>query len=494
MVNNKKDAVAYMHDLTLTKQQMRTTKSYLASKNVMFPNTNQLLEMRKSLHPNINSELDNTGVSVDYTELVTMTTTTLLNVIENAEKIDSGMELTVTYKDSGDTAGSQTVWKSAEMTDASDHLFQYSLVPILVEQGVKTLWKKPSPNSATSCQPIYLLRASEDEAHVIDLVFPTTDQHRTHLENNTMEIVSESGKEYTVQHKIHDTMKDLKLKKKLSGIGGGDCILCGSRKADWKDVEKIKEGFPITRDAEETLALFEQLMVKGNGEILRSAKDYDHRQGLTTEPKTTSNQHSITVLHSYINVLGWFLEVLYHCECGYECWVEKKTVLGEHIRTSKGRVQETLRPAGLVVDKVGGAHAKTGTSNDGNTGLNFFLQKNREVVAACVEEKYKDVIKTLHKKISILLRAISSCSHKVDHTKIVELTTKISLLIAEKLPWVDINWTLHGVLHHSAELIFLNGGCSLGTQSCCHSQDIELSLVAIFQAKGVNTSQLRKFD
>ena len=264
MVNNKKDsfstkdAVAYMHDLTLTKQQMRTTKSYLASKNVMFPNTNQLLEMRKSLRPNINSELDNTGVSVDYTELVTMTTTSLLNVIENAEKIDLGMELTVMYKDGGDTAGSQTVWKSAEMTDVPDHLFQYSLVPILVEQGVKTLWKNPSPNSATLCRPIYLPRASEDEAHVIDLVFPTTDQHRTHLENYTME----SGKEYTVQHKIHDTMKDLKLKKKLSGIGGGDCILCGSRKADWKDVEKIKEGFPITRDAEETRALFEQLMVE----------------------------------------------------------------------------------------------------------------------------------------------------------------------------------------------------------------------------------------
>ena len=93
------------------------------------------------------------------------------------------------------------------------------------------------------------------------------------------------------------------------------------------------------------------------------------------------------------------------------------------------------------------------------------MQKNLEVVAACVEEKYKDVIKTLHKKISILLRVISSCSHKVDHTKIVELTTEISLLIAEKLPWVDINWTLHGVLHHSAELIFVNGGWSLGTLS-----------------------------
>ena len=60
---------------------------------------------------------------------------------------------------------------------------------------------------------------------------------------------------------------------------------------------------------------------------------------------------------------------------------------------------------------------------------------------------------------------ISSCSQKVNHTKIVDLTTEISLLIAEKLPWVEINWTLNGALHHSAEFIFLNGGWALGILS-----------------------------
>ena len=53
----------------------------------------------------------------------------------------------------------------------------------------------------------------------------------------------------------------------------------------------------------------------------------------------------------------------------------------------------------------------------------------------------------------------------MNYTKIVDLTAEISLLIAEKLPWVEINWTLHGVLHHSAEFIFLNGGWALGILS-----------------------------
>ena len=82
-----------------------------------------------------------------------------------------------------------------------------------------------------------------------------------------------------------------------------------------------------------------------------------------------------------------------------------------------------------------------------------------------MEDKYKNVIGELHKKLSILLRVISSCSMKVDHLRVCELTTDISVLIAEKLPWVDITPTLHGLLHHSSELIHLNGGWSLGTLS-----------------------------
>ena len=44
-----------------------------------------LIEKRNSLQPNIKSELDNEGVSVNYSELVKMTTTSLINVIETTE-------------------------------------------------------------------------------------------------------------------------------------------------------------------------------------------------------------------------------------------------------------------------------------------------------------------------------------------------------------------------------------------------------------------------
>ena len=136
-------------------------------------------------------------------------------------------------------------------------------------------------------------------------------------------------------------------------------------------------------------------------------------------------------------------------------------MLGDPIRRSAERVQLKLRQARLVIDQVSGANSTTGSSNDGNTARNFFLQKNQDLIVECVEDKYKETIRELHKKISVLLRVISSCSQKVYYRRIVRLTREISLLIAEKLSWVDLNWTLHVLLHHSAELIHLTGGWGL---------------------------------
>ena len=47
-------------------------------------------------------------------------------------------------------------------------------------------------------------------------------------------------------------------------------------------------------------------IVQERGEIPRSAGDYDTRKRLTQKPLTTSDLHSICILHSYLNVLKWF--------------------------------------------------------------------------------------------------------------------------------------------------------------------------------------------
>jgi len=77
-------------------------------------------------------------------------------------------------------------------------------------------------------------------------------------------------------------------------------------------------------------------------------------------------------------------------------------VLGESI-CSKQQVQHMLHPVGLSANQVAGANAKTGTSNGSNTAHKFFLMKSRGIITDCVIEKYKEIVRQLHKKSGILL-------------------------------------------------------------------------------------------
>lgn len=124
-------------------------------------------------------------------------------------------------------------------------------------------------------------------------------------------------------HSFRETMKDLKFKEKLSGLGGVDSIICESRKEDWKTIDKIPESFPITHSAESSIDLYEQLIHIGDGEIKKKQGDYQNRNGLTQKPLHSFDQLSICILISYLNVLSWFFKVFYHCNQSYKCWIEK---------------------------------------------------------------------------------------------------------------------------------------------------------------------------
>ena len=104
-------------------------------------------------------------------------------------------------------------------------------------------------------------------------------------------------------------MKDLKFKKTISGLGAADCLLCKCRQNEWMDIKQGLEGFPITCIAEETLATYNQLLTEEGG-VYKFAGDYKSRGGYTCMPKATSNQHSITITHSYVNCTHWFLKLL----------------------------------------------------------------------------------------------------------------------------------------------------------------------------------------
>ena len=121
--------------------------------------------------------------------------------------------------------------------------------------------------------------------------------------------------------------------------------------------------------SEDTLALYRALVDSNDGIVPIEAKDFGKRKGITQEPITDSDQHFLTITHSYINVTKWFLKYVYRLNAEDFVWVEKKTVIGEHIRKAKERVFKMIvEDTGLVLDVVCSGGAKGGTSTDGKQG------------------------------------------------------------------------------------------------------------------------------
>ena len=136
---------------------------------------------------------------------------------------------------------------------------------------------------------------------------------------------------------IEDSMKDMKLKRKLSGLGGAACLLCCRKPKDWTSLEYIVQGFPITRSADQTWKLFEQL-VNEDGEIETEANDFEARKGLTQEPLTISDQRNITLTHAYINNTRWFVKLLTRCHIDYRNWIRKTDSLCDLLKNAHKRV------------------------------------------------------------------------------------------------------------------------------------------------------------
>ena len=87
-------------------------------------------------------------------------------------------------------------------------------------------WKNPTPNSPEVLRPIYLIREKEDDEDLKKYVITTTNAARNQLNEEGVLVVLKNNFAVNVQIKIKDTMKDLKLKKSCSRLGGADCIIC----------------------------------------------------------------------------------------------------------------------------------------------------------------------------------------------------------------------------------------------------------------------------
>ena len=83
-----------------------------------------------------------------------------------------------------------------------------------------------------------------------------------------------------------------------------------------------------------------------------------------------------------------------------------------------------------------------------------------DTIEKLADSKHKDNLLLLHRQLSTILSVVSS-SRKVELVKFKDLCDITTFHLCDNFPWVKINHTLHGTLHHSVELISLNDGYGL---------------------------------
>ena len=154
------EAIAFKHNLTLSREQIRKTRYVLQNKNVYFPTSNELNDACKKLRTTVGTTLSDKGVKVGYTALVQMTTESILKIASEDCKFESkpGDNYKVIFKEGCDGAGHQTTMKSKDMVDSKHHMFQYGIVPLrmlcvraMKEEEVMWLNKSPNPQLSETC-------------------------------------------------------------------------------------------------------------------------------------------------------------------------------------------------------------------------------------------------------------------------------------------------------------------------------------------------------
>ena len=127
---------------------------------------------------------------------------------------------------------------------------------------------------------------------------------------------------------------------------------------------------------------------------------------------STSDQMSITITHSYINVTTWFLKVLCRCHIDSKWWIEKSRPVGDHIRLSKDKVLNTiLQATGLYLDRCNTAFGKGGTSTNGPQGRRFFSEELIDTIKDLLSSKSSRSIRKIFYCIVNFLQFYRLCHH-----------------------------------------------------------------------------------
>ena len=251
------------------------------------------------------------GVYIAYSKILTFTTERLTKQLS----IDTTkFPLTIDVADGLDGSGSYKVYNqlqtNIDFSTKNFILFAFKILKI-TSTNREILWTNETPNSPYVTRPVVLISLKENIDNVQLLMNELINPHTS--------IIEDSGLDISTGHvnvRIIRSLFDSKMSATLSGAGGASCQLCTANHTQLKDLDLIRDGFPINRFIHDAKNLFDD--VSNHEEFLKL--DSKSRYGLTHPPISEKDILSISPLHSYLCVFRWLMLFIYHLDAGTTKW------------------------------------------------------------------------------------------------------------------------------------------------------------------------------
>ena len=331
-----------------------------------------------------------------------------------------------------------------------------------------------------------------------------------------------------VKVNIRFSQFDRSLVEKISGVKGGICTLCKVTRKDANNIDRVREGFEINRNAKDTIE-FAKILFNEDGSYKQATKKLtsDEREGLTGHPIETGELEialNIPVLHAHIHSLGHFEHIAFYHNARHAfpnntpiqgLGQSSKKVHHDETSTSQNRgtkrkrggqsvatpqlVQDSQTPVekpkrGKTIEQknavekakrefMAKAKAKEGLNlplnapnpsgtggncDNGNMAKQFFSPENREKVLDLYEPfdetTQREEMRRVLQGFNVILRVMSS-TRKIHCAKFNEFNRKIYCDLLTLFPWMQINDTVHQMFHSAQFIRDYNSGYALGDYS-----------------------------
>ena len=483
------EVATYLKEASLIGKRKYTDLRLILKPYVIFPPYDAVSWFIQNTMPDIRPLND--GIRVDVLDVAERTIARLPNhVIDDFYQIsqnNKSVTFTAKFACGFDSSGGHKVYNSKSSLTKDTDMSHYIAAGMSLNEVFINNYRKDSVYSVvkacafTNERPLAIIPGKEKRENIVDLM---SLLDIAVLKGREKDVFIDFG-HFQAKFKIDISISQLDTKtiKTVTGLDGCYCTCCTSSDYEAHDVEKIQAGFPINRTVETTSELFSDLAVldiDGKEFIPKTVRDYKRRSGLCHKPITkTDICGNIAVLHSYLNSLTFFEQILYSLNSGV---LKMKNRFNpkiiskqekEQLSKAKTQVQKNAKEGELFTRiDMPDAAGHGGNSDTGNIARKWFSKDDRSAVLKLIEDEDEESLQEKRKKygdllqrFSVILRILSSKQTQIRYGMFEDYCYVTYKKILEYFSWVHIPGTIHRLLAHAGQRIHLNDNYGLGSLS-----------------------------